>query len=200
MSNAAQNPNDMANQPPDPAKPQGRAERRTSAEPPPANHAWLSTITRPLLALGTVLMTFFMFGYFIHIANGPVQEIQGVNTAQRNSDIAQNELDNANSSLQKADAGKPDEKKKLEEGVAAKRKALDEARVALGNAKATLDISKEQRTTTKELILYILGVLSSALTTILGYYFGSSKSSTDKSNTLNEIVKTTGRAQPAKPG
>ena len=176
-----------------------QSERRASVVTSD-NGSWLGTITRPLLAIGTVLITFFLFWYFVQVVNGPVQEIQGVNTAQRNFDFAQSELDAASSSLQKADAGKPEEKKKLEDAVAAKRKMLGESKAALGNAKATLEASREQRTTTKELILYILGVLSSALTTILGYYFGSSKSSTDKSNTLSEIVKTTGRAQPAKPG
>lgn len=193
MSNAVQNPDGAVNQQPDPTQSDRRSLAGTSD-----NGTWLGTITRPLLALGTVLITFFMFGYFIQVANGPVQEIQGLNTAQRNFDFAQGELDTANSLLQKTDPGKPEEKKKLEDGAAAKRKMLDEARAALGNAKATLEVSREQRTTTKELILYILGVLSSALTTILGYYFGSSKSSADKNSTINEIAKTSGRTRLAR--
>lgn len=193
MSNAVQNPDGGVSRQAGPNQSDRRAQAGTSD-----NGAWFGTITRPLLALVTVLITFFMFGYFVQIASGPVQEIQGLNTAQRNFDSAQGEMDAANSSLQKADPSKIDEKKKLEDEAAAKRKMRDEARAALGNAKATLEVSREQRTTTKELILYILGVLSSALTTILGYYFGSSKSSADKNSTINEIAKTSGRTRPAR--
>ena len=38
-------------------------------------------------------------------------------------------------------------------------------------------------------MLYILGVLSSVLTTIFGYYFGSSKGSAAKDERMNEMVQ-----------
>lgn len=65
-------------------------------------------------------------------------------------------------------------------------------RDAVTNAKADLEVSKEQRETMKDVILYVLGVLSSAITTIFGYYFGSSKSSSEKNATLHEIAKKSG--------
>jgi hypothetical protein len=43
--------------------------------------------------------------------------------------------------------------------------------------------------TQKEIIIYILGVLSAAVTQILGYYFGSSTGSKNKSESLNRIAE-----------
>lgn len=40
----------------------------------------------------------------------------------------------------------------------------------------------------KEIVIYILGVLSAAITQILGYYFGSSKGSADKSQSLDSAL------------
>lgn len=42
--------------------------------------------------------------------------------------------------------------------------------------------------TQKDIIIYILGVLSAAVTQILGYYFGSSKSSSDKTKSLESAL------------
>lgn len=44
----------------------------------------------------------------------------------------------------------------------------------------------------KDVIIYILGVLSAVLTQIYSYYFGSSAGSADKQRTLNTINKNTG--------
>jgi hypothetical protein len=38
-------------------------------------------------------------------------------------------------------------------------------------------------------LIYILGVLSAAVTQILGYYFGSSQGSKDKEDKLKGLVK-----------
>lgn len=43
--------------------------------------------------------------------------------------------------------------------------------------------------TQKDIVIYILGVLSAAVTQILGYYFGSSKGSADKSTALNVALQ-----------
>lgn len=42
--------------------------------------------------------------------------------------------------------------------------------------------------TQKDIIIYILGVLSAAVTQILGYYFGSSKGSADKGKSLDAAL------------
>ena len=42
---------------------------------------------------------------------------------------------------------------------------------------------------TKDILIYILGVLSAAVTQILGYYFGSSQGSKDKEDKLKGLAK-----------
>jgi hypothetical protein len=46
--------------------------------------------------------------------------------------------------------------------------------------------------TQKDIIIYILGVLSAALTQVLGYYFGSSQGSANKSKALDAALQRTG--------
>jgi hypothetical protein len=41
----------------------------------------------------------------------------------------------------------------------------------------------------KDIIIYVLGALTSAVTMILGYYFGSSVGSKDKSQQLDDILE-----------
>lgn len=43
--------------------------------------------------------------------------------------------------------------------------------------------------TQKDIIIYILGILSAAVTQILGYYFGSSQGSADKAKTLDMAMR-----------
>ena len=45
--------------------------------------------------------------------------------------------------------------------------------------------------TQKDIIIYILGVLSAAVTPILGYYFGSSQGSATKSRSLDKVLAQT---------
>ena len=40
----------------------------------------------------------------------------------------------------------------------------------------------------KDIIIYVLGALTSAVTMVLGYYFGSSAGSKEKSLQLDEIM------------
>lgn len=63
------------------------------------------------------------------------------------------------------------------------------AQKVLDNARSVQDAVKEQQSATKDFILYILGVLSSAVTTILGYYFGSSSSSAQKTEVLKAMTQ-----------
>lgn len=43
-------------------------------------------------------------------------------------------------------------------------------------------------TTRKDIIIYVLGVLSAISTQIISYYFGSSKGSTDKNTAIDKIL------------
>ncbi|MDB5984925.1 MAG: hypothetical protein JWQ69_5940 [Pseudomonas sp.] len=83
------------------------------------NVPWYAKAIQPGLAFGIVLLTFFLFAYFIHLL-----------------------------------------------GVAA------DDRVQMQ----------------KEVLIYILGVLSAALTQILGFYFGSSQGSANKSAQLSQVI------------
>ena len=40
----------------------------------------------------------------------------------------------------------------------------------------------------KDILIYVLGTLSGAVTMVLGYYFGSSLSSKDKTKELSEVM------------
>ena len=46
----------------------------------------------------------------------------------------------------------------------------------------------EVQGSTKDIVIYILGALSSAVTMVLGYYFGSSAGSKEKSTELQKIL------------
>jgi hypothetical protein len=41
----------------------------------------------------------------------------------------------------------------------------------------------------KDILVYVLGALTSAVTMVLGYYFGSSAGSKDKDNKIKELIK-----------
>ncbi len=126
----------------------------------------------PILALITVLLTFFMFWYFIHIADNPVQEIKTLSFVQQKYDTAVEKFKNEDA----------DRKEQA-------RKELDNLQQDVFHAKADLEELNARSAMVKDFVLYILGVLSSVLTTIFGYYFGSSKSNSKKDDTLIEIAK-----------
>jgi hypothetical protein len=46
----------------------------------------------------------------------------------------------------------------------------------------------EVNTQSKDILIYVLGALTSAMTMVLGYYFGSSQGSKEKSQQLDEIM------------
>ena len=141
----------------------------------PPSDSWLGKNTAPTLALATVFLTFWMFWYFIHIANTPNKEV-------RNLYLAQQKYDSAVLNLQNVNKNEP-------EKVLAANNDVSHSFDLVTSAKADLEESKEQRGMVKDFILYILGVLSSILTSVFNYYFGSSKSSANKDDTLHEIAK-----------
>jgi hypothetical protein len=145
----------------------------------------------PILALSTVFATFFLFGYFVFITNSHSQEINDVNACLRDMALYQHKLDEAMSPAKSADAkagSAPAEKKISDEEIKIITNSLANTKINCDYAKASLDTAKDRQSTMKEIILYVLGVLSSALTTILGYYFGSSKGSSEKNHAINAIA------------
>ena len=46
----------------------------------------------------------------------------------------------------------------------------------------------EVNSQSKDILIYVLGALTSAMTMVLGYYFGSSQGSKEKSLQLDEIL------------
>ena len=49
-------------------------------------------------------------------------------------------------------------------------------------------IFAEVNTPSKDILIYVLGALTSAMTMVLGYYFGSSQGSKEKSAQLDELL------------
>lgn len=50
-------------------------------------------------------------------------------------------------------------------------------------------IFAEVNTQSKDILIYVLGALTSAMTMVLGYYFGSSQGSKEKSAQLDELLE-----------
>lgn len=61
--------------------------------------------------------------------------------------------------------------------------------VALSFILFAILIFVEVKANAKDILIYILGVLSAAVTQILSYYFGSSQGSKDKDNELKGLIK-----------
>ncbi len=143
------------------------------------NESWLAKNTGPMLAIGTVILTFFMFGYFVYVAKTPSRESVELRSALKSLADAEAAFNRISSSkAEKKEPGRMDEQ----------RKERDRLKLQVANAREAAEDAKERRAMVKDFVLYILGVLSSALTTIFGYYFGSSKGSSDKSTALNAIA------------
>ena len=155
----------------------------------------LSKNISPILALVTVILTFITFGVFIFVLKvTPSDEIKAVSSAE--------EIYEKASKLAIVDSTRQATEKKLHVKLSkidstrqkTREEGLKEDKQFLKNkvayARTALKEKQDQRTTVKEIILYILGVLSSILTSIYSYYFGSSSSSAKKSNTLNDTLST----------
>jgi hypothetical protein len=61
--------------------------------------------------------------------------------------------------------------------------------IGLSFALFTILMFVEVKQEAKDILIYILGVLSAAVTQILSYYFGSSQGSKDKDNKLKEALR-----------
>ncbi|MFZ4856832.1 MAG: hypothetical protein ACOYL3_10585 [Desulfuromonadaceae bacterium] len=133
----------------------------------------------PFLALITVILVFVMFYFFVNVVRAPQKEAAGA-CALVTELVAAEARFRQLSTAKKAGADLT--------AFTAARSERDRLRSLAGGFKEAMEESKERRAMVKDIIMYILGVLSSALTTILGYYFGSSKGSSDKTTTLNSIA------------
>ncbi len=143
------------------------------------NETVLTKNTGPVIAIGTVLLTFIMFAYVVHLASTPSKESIELRCAEK-------VLADADARFAQASSSKS---LKMVPGMLEElRKERDLRKLQAGNAKEAAEDAKERRGMVKDFVLYILGVLSSALTTIFGYYFGSSKGSSDKSTALSRIA------------
>lgn len=135
--------------------------------------SWLSQNIAPMLALVAVIGTFWMFQYFIKTASTPV-------SGNESAEISLLEQKIKNAELKK----RPDEE-------------IQKFKDLLVNAKSNQEVSRAQRSMVKDFILYILGVLSSLITTIYGYYFGSSRGSASKDDTMKQMARFTQGAESA---
>lgn len=143
------------------------------------HEGWLARNTGPLLAIITVLMTFGMFAYFVSLANSPSKESANLRREQHALKQVESKFGEISSSkTERAVVGK----------LAEVRKERERSRMRVTHAMEEAEDARDRRGVMKEYIMYILGVLSSALTTILAYYFGSSKGSADKSTALNIVA------------
>jgi uncharacterized protein YycO len=137
---------------------------------------WLSHNIAPMLALVAVIGTFLMFTYFIYTATNLVPGNESEVVSNLEKEIKDTELT------------KSHDKEKVQK--------LNED---LAKAKSNQEVSRGQRIMVKDFILYILGVLSSLITTIYGYYFGSSRGSASKDDTMKQMAKSTQEADASCP-
>ena len=141
--------------------------------------SWISRNISPILALVTVILTFIMFGVFIYVIMfPPEEEIKAVAAAEGKYEKAL-QVEVVDSIRQTGGQNLKEELRFYKNKVVYAKTALKE--------------KQDQRTMVKDIMLYILGVLSSILTSIFSYYFGSSKSSSQKNDTLNMMAKKTGK-------
>lgn len=115
-----------------------------------------------VLAVLTLLACFAMFYYFIDLSSKSGAQLVEMKAAAL-------EVSQLTQQMRQLPPEKTAQYAKAQDDLVLAQKVLD-------NARSVQDAVKEQQSATKDFILYILGVLSSAVTTILGYYFGSSSS------------------------
>lgn len=133
----------------------------------------------PLLALLTVILIFALFIFFVNVVSTPRKETMEACALVTELTAAETRFKQL-STAKKADSDLTT--------YAAARSERDRLRKLTELVGKSAEEAKERRLMVKDIIMYILGVLSSALMTILGYYFGSSKGSAEKTTTLNAIA------------
>ena len=149
--------------------------------------SWLSRNIAPILALLTVILTFCMFAFFIIISSLPGREVRNFLGLQRSLSDARLGFSQASSAIGRT---------RDFAGLENRRREIDRLTSQLTASRIAAEDAKERRAMVKDFILYILGVLSSVVTTIFGYYFGSSKGSAVKSETLHVLARTVKPADP----
>ena len=134
-----------------------------------SEHApWYNKAVTSFLAVLTVLLTFFAFYQMTDRFEKPAVAVEKVAKAQQTLD----DLLNSKEPLEKVKA----------------------AQANLETAQKMLDADKDRRSSQKEIILYILGVLSAIVSQIFSYYFGSSKGSARKDETIAQLRARTKRS------
>ena len=146
--------------------------RRREIELANSEHApWYNKSITSILAVATVALVFIMFGGSIWIttrcaSSSPLE-------------AAQTRLDSL------LVAKKADTSHVKANELAAQ---IDFAVRSVETAKLVVDTKNTQKSTQKEIILYVLGVLSAALTQVYSYYFGSSRGSARKDETIAKMT------------
>jgi len=143
------------------------ARKREAAIATSENAPWYNKAITPFLAVLTVLLTFGAFARMIYVSDDPPPpSIELVQAKSKLLDVV-GEKDASTERIQAA-------------------KLLVEAAEKSANAAAA------QKSTQKEIMLYILGVLSAIATQIYAYYFGSSKGSARKDETIAAFAEPKG--------
>lgn len=147
--------------------------------PPPSSDSWLGKNMAPIIALITIILTFGMFVYFVSMANTPTPESKEYQSLHKSL------LESKRKFSQISSATTSPKEFALKDEL---KKEINMLCTQIITAKDAADDAKDRRGMVKDFVLYILGVLSSALTTIFGYYFGSSKGSAVKTEALNAMA------------
>lgn len=118
----------------------------------------------PILAVIALVMSFGLFLYFVWQVNQPIDYLVKLQDLYAKLSLLRIEL------------------AKTQDPVLVEAFKREEATLLgmIEAFKTGMELVKDQRGAMKDFILYILGVLSSIVTTIFGYYFGSSSSSARK--------------------
>lgn len=122
---------------------------------------WYSKAVTPFLAVLTVLLTFAAFGNMVFLSDRPSPTAHEL--AQSISGIQYLMKSQTDAAL------------------------LKEAVRVVEAGERVLAVERERKNTQKEIMLYILGVLSAIATQIYAYYFGSSRGSARKDETIASL-------------
>ena len=133
--------------------------------------AWYNKSITSVLALLTVVLVFCMFCKSMMISYDP--------TTTASVQLATQRLDSLIATYKRDTTAKASD-------VALR---IEPAVRSMETAKQIVEMINAQKTSQKEIILYILGVLSALLTQIYSYYFGSSRGSSRKDETIANFHK-----------
>jgi hypothetical protein len=175
---------EMSHRPPPPPPPPAQPPAPPAA--PPEESGFLVRFSKhiaPILALMALLLSFGLFIYFIYMMNQPITYLSDLK--DRYQELNKIELEIQDLSASQA-AGRDQLVEQAQVKLRQKQADLKAVITALSDGK---ELIREQRGAMKDFVLYILGVLSSLVTTIFGYYFGSSSSSSNKDKALHAALQ-----------